>query len=77
MIGKRALVAPLLFPLAVSTFSVVQAAEQADLLDINTVTADLLHHRFRATQCQHGEHWLRPTALPWPRVICVSDLQCN
>jgi hypothetical protein len=69
MIGKRALVAPLLFPLAVSTFSVVQAAEQADLLDINTVTVDLPHQRLRPTQCQHGEHMVRSTALPWLRAI--------
>jgi len=69
MIGKRALVALLLFPLAVSAFSVVQAAEQPDLLDINTVTVDLPHQRLRATQCQHGEHTVRSTALPWLRAI--------
>jgi hypothetical protein len=68
-IRKRVLVTLLLFPLVVSAFSVVQAAEQADLLDINTVTVDLPHQRLRATQYQHGEHTVRSTALPWLRAI--------
>jgi DNA uptake protein ComE-like DNA-binding protein len=36
------LLALLLFPFAVTDSPVVQAAEQADLLDINTATADQL-----------------------------------
>jgi hypothetical protein len=68
-IGKRALVALLLFSLAVSAFSVVQPAEQAYLLDITTVSVDLPHQRLRATQCQQGEDTVRSTALPWLRAI--------
>jgi competence protein ComEA len=36
------LLVPTLFPLVVSDPLVVQAAEQADMLDINTATADQL-----------------------------------
>ena len=36
------LLVPALFPLVVSDPLVVQAAEQADMLDINTATADQL-----------------------------------
>jgi DNA uptake protein ComE-like DNA-binding protein len=41
-LGSVLLLALPLFPLAVTGFPVVQAAEQADLLDINTATADQL-----------------------------------
>jgi len=41
-LGGVLLLALSLFPLAVTDSSVVQAAEQADLLDINTATADQL-----------------------------------
>jgi len=41
-LGSVLLLALSLFPLAVTDSSVVQAAEQADLLDINTATADQL-----------------------------------
>ncbi|TLY26948.1 MAG: helix-hairpin-helix domain-containing protein [Nitrospirae bacterium] len=41
-LGSVLLLALPLFPLAVTESSVVQAAEQADLLDINTATADQL-----------------------------------
>ena len=40
--GSVLLLALPLFPLAVTGSSVVQAAEKADLLDINTATADQL-----------------------------------
>ncbi len=41
-LGSVLLLALPLFPLAVTDFPVVQAAEQADLLDINQATADQL-----------------------------------
>lgn len=41
-LGRVLLLALLLFPLAVTDSPVVQAAEQADLLDINQATADQL-----------------------------------
>jgi DNA uptake protein ComE-like DNA-binding protein len=41
-LGSVLLLALPLFPLAVTDSPVVQAAEQADLLDINTATADQL-----------------------------------
>ena len=41
-LGSLLLLALPLFPLAVTDTPVVQAAEQADLLDINTATADQL-----------------------------------
>ena len=41
-LGSLLLLALPLFPLAVTDSPVVQAAEQADLLDINTATADQL-----------------------------------
>src|SRR5882762_4922354 len=41
-LGNVLLLSLPLFPLAVTVSSVVQAAEQADLLDINTATADQL-----------------------------------
>jgi competence protein ComEA len=41
-LGSVLLLALPLFPLAVTDSLVVQAAEQADLLDINTATADQL-----------------------------------
>ena len=41
-IGSVLLISLPLFPLAVTVSPVVQAAEQADLLDINTATADQL-----------------------------------
>ena len=40
--GSILLISFALFPLAVTVSPVVQAAEQADLLDINTATADQL-----------------------------------
>jgi competence protein ComEA len=41
-LGSVLLLTLALFPLAVTDSSVVQAAEQADLLDINTATVDQL-----------------------------------
>ena len=41
-LGSVLLLALSLFPLVVTDSSVVQASEQADLLDINTATADQL-----------------------------------
>jgi DNA uptake protein ComE-like DNA-binding protein len=41
-LGSALLISLPLFPLAVTDSLVVQAAEQADLLDINTATADQL-----------------------------------
>ena len=41
-LGSVLLISLLLFPLAVTDSPVVQAAEQADLLDINQATADQL-----------------------------------
>ena len=41
-LGSVLLISLPLFPLAVTVSPVVQAAEQADLLDINTATADQL-----------------------------------
>ena len=41
-LGSVLLLSLTLFPLAVTDSPVVQAAEQADLLDINTATADQL-----------------------------------
>ena len=41
-LGSVLLISLPLFPLAVTDSPVVQAAEQADLLDINTATADQL-----------------------------------
>ncbi|MEO6111466.1 MAG: helix-hairpin-helix domain-containing protein [Nitrospiraceae bacterium] len=41
-LGSVLLLAPLLFPLIVTDSSVVHAADKADLLDINTATADQL-----------------------------------
>lgn len=41
-LGSMLLLAPPLFPFIATDSSVVHAAEQADLLDINTATADQL-----------------------------------
>jgi DNA uptake protein ComE-like DNA-binding protein len=56
------LLVPTLFPLVVSDPLVVQAAEQADMLDINTTTADQLKALLEIGEAYSEKHQGAPVS---------------